>query len=51
LYSEEIEVSYFAAGICAHLTSDTELKWDGVDSTKENFIDELVRIEFFFESD
>ena len=42
MYSKEIEVSYFAAGIAAHLSSDETLDWSKgkIDKTKFNM--ELV---------
>ncbi len=41
MHSSDIEVSYFAAGIAAHLSSDREVVWSTV-VTKEELTDELV---------
>ena len=43
MYSAEIEVSYFAAGIAAHLSSDDTLDWSKVEMNKTTFTGELVR--------
>lgn len=43
MYSKEIEVSYFAAGISAHLSSDYQLDWSKIVSIKKDkFMEELV---------
>ncbi|UYV81123.1 ZYG11B [Cordylochernes scorpioides] len=40
MLSENMDVSYFAAGILSHLCSDTELDWGGLDRTY--FLDLLI---------
>ena len=42
MYSHEIEVSYFAAGIAAHLSSDETLDWTKGTIDKTEFNNELV---------
>lgn len=42
MYSQEIEVSYFAAGIAAHLSSDESVDWGKANLDKSNFVNELV---------
>ncbi len=42
LYSEDIEVSYFAAGIAAHLSSYSVDRWTVKTITKEQLIQDLV---------
>ena len=42
MYNGEIEVSYFAAGIAAHLASDENLDWSKVVMEKNQLISELV---------
>ena len=42
MYSHEIEVSYFAAGIAAHVSSDENLDWSRCTIDKTKFNDELV---------
>ena len=44
MYSHEIEVSYFAAGIAAHLSSDETLDWTKGTIDKTEFNNELVSI-------
>ena len=43
MFSSEIEVSYFAAGIAAHLASDENIDWSKVVIDKNQIIKELVR--------
>jgi hypothetical protein len=43
LYSTDIEVSYFAAGIAAHLSSNSPNTWTVKSITKENLIQDLVK--------
>lgn len=42
MFSSEIEVSYFAAGIAAHLASDENIDWSKVVIDKSQIIKELV---------
>ena len=42
MFNSEIEVSYFAAGIAAHLASDENLDWSKVVMEKNQLISELV---------
>lgn len=42
MYSSEIEVSYFAAGIAAHLSSDETVDWSRANIDKSKFVTELV---------
>ena len=42
MFSSEIEVSYFAAGIAAHLASDENIDWSKVVIDKTQIIKELV---------
>ena len=42
MFSSEIEVSYFAAGIAAHLASDENIDWSKVVIDKNQIIKELV---------
>ena len=42
MYNSEIEVSYFAAGIAAHLASDENLDWSKVVMEKNQIVTELV---------
>ena len=42
MHSPEIEVSYFAAGIAAHLSSDNVVDWTQIKVTKGDLTLELV---------
>ncbi len=44
MYSSEIEVSYFAAGIVAHILSDDTLEWSKANLDKSKFVTELVSL-------
>ena len=46
LYSTDIEVSYFAAGIAAHLSSYSLESWTVKTITKEQLIQDLVTFVF-----
>ena len=43
LRSDDIEVSYFAAGIAAHLSSFSPIPWTVETITKEQLIQDLVK--------
>ena len=47
MFSSEIEVSYFAAGIAAHLASDENIDWSKVVIDKNQIIKELVRPNYY----
>ena len=48
LHSSRIDVSYFAAGIFAHILSDDSVEWDMPQPSKETMIKELVGVALFF---
>lgn len=47
LHSKEMEVSYFAAGIIAHLTSDRQ-SWVSHDLQRSTLLQDLVPEQFLF---
>ena len=44
MYSQEIDVSYFAAGIAAHLASDDQLDWSKIIISKSKIVEELGNV-------
>lgn len=46
LRSEHIDVSYFAAGIVAHVASEGEAFWSCSSISWKEIVDELVRLTF-----
>lgn len=44
LSSENIDVSYFAAGIVAHLASDGDQRWGVCIHTRQEMLDRLLKV-------
>ena len=44
MYSTEIDVGYFAAGIAAHLASDDQLDWSKILISKSQLVEELGNV-------
>ena len=44
MYSTEIDVSYFAAGIAAHLASDDQIDWSKNSQAKSQLVEELGKV-------